>query len=92
MSAAQREPTPVAGIRRMPNDPRRAVNCVAAPLRAWTVRDLDTIDSVPRLVAAVGRSIREHGGERSSRHVDALLDERLAHAVADLAGTRQQST
>jgi hypothetical protein len=41
------------------------------------VRDLDTIDSELRLLAAVRWSIREHGGEPSSRHVDELLDERL---------------
>ena len=43
------------------------------------MRDLDTVDSEPRLLAAVRRSIREHGGEPSSRQVDELLDERLAH-------------
>jgi hypothetical protein len=31
------------------------------------------------LLAAVRWSIREHGGEPSSRQVDELLDERLAH-------------
>jgi hypothetical protein len=40
------------------------------------MRDLDTVDSEPRLLAAVRRSIREHGGEPSSRQVDEL-DERL---------------
>ncbi len=40
------------------------------------MRDLDTIDSELRLLAAVRWSIREHGGEPSSRQVDALLDER----------------
>ena len=40
--------------------------------------DLDTIDSELRLLAAVRWSIREHGGEPSSRHVDELLDERLS--------------
>jgi hypothetical protein len=30
-------------------------------------------------LAAVRWSIREHGGEPSSRQVDELLDERLAH-------------
>jgi hypothetical protein len=39
------------------------------------MRDLDTIDSELRLLAAVRRSIREHGGEPSSRQVDELLDE-----------------
>jgi hypothetical protein len=34
------------------------------------------IDSELRLLAAVRRSIREHGGEPSSRQVDELLDER----------------
>jgi hypothetical protein len=41
------------------------------------MRDLDTVDSELRLLAAMRRSIREHGGEPSSRQVDALLDERL---------------
>jgi hypothetical protein len=43
------------------------------------VRDLETIDAELRLQAAVFRSIRAQGGEPSSRHVDELLDERLAH-------------
>jgi hypothetical protein len=34
------------------------------------MRDLDTIDSELRLLAAVRRSIREHGREPSSRQVD----------------------
>jgi len=40
------------------------VNCVA-PGRAFTLspmRDLDTIDSEPRLVAALRRAARERGG------------------------------
>jgi hypothetical protein len=40
------------------------------------MRDLDTIDSELRLVAAVRWSIREHGGEPSSHLVDELFDER----------------
>jgi hypothetical protein len=41
------------------------------------MRDLDTVDSELRLLAAVRwSSIREHGGEPSSRHVHELLDER----------------
>jgi hypothetical protein len=40
--------------------------------------DLETIDSELRLIAAVRWSIREHGGEPSSRQVDELLGERLA--------------
>ena len=51
----------------------------ALPLRFGTMRDLDTIDSELRLLVAVRWSIREHGGEPSSRQVDELLDERLAH-------------
>jgi hypothetical protein len=43
------------------------------------MRDIETIDGEPWLLAAVRRSIREHGGEPSSRQVDELLDERLAH-------------
>jgi hypothetical protein len=43
------------------------------------MRDRETIDSELRLLTAVRRSIREHGGEPSSRQVDELLDERLAH-------------
>jgi hypothetical protein len=46
------------------------------------MRDLDTIDSELRLLAAVRWSIREHGGEPSSRQVDELLDER-----AELTGS-----
>jgi len=34
------------------------------------MRDLDTVDSELRLLAAVRRSIREHVGEPSSRQVD----------------------
>jgi hypothetical protein len=37
------------------------------------MRDLEVIDSELRLLAAVRRSIREHGGEPSSRQVDELL-------------------
>jgi hypothetical protein len=36
------------------------------------MHDLETIDSELRLLAAVRRSIREHGGEPSSRQVDEL--------------------
>ncbi|MGB7868790.1 MAG: hypothetical protein WBM01_11025 [Mycobacterium sp.] len=43
------------------------------------MRDLDTIDSELRLLAAVRWSIREHGGKPSSRQVDEWLDERLTH-------------
>jgi hypothetical protein len=53
---------------------------VAAGPRIYAprMRDLETIDSELRLLAAVRWSIREHGGEPSSRQVDKLLDERLA--------------
>jgi hypothetical protein len=47
-------------------------------LRFGDMRDREAIDSVLRLLAAVRRSIREHGGEPSSRQIDELLDERLA--------------
>jgi hypothetical protein len=40
------------------------------------MRDLDTIESELRLLAAVRWSIREYGGEPSSRQVHELLDER----------------
>jgi hypothetical protein len=40
------------------------------------MRDHATIDAELRLLAAVRWSIREHGGEPSSRYVDELLDER----------------
>jgi hypothetical protein len=42
------------------------------------MRDLDTIDSELRLLAAVRWSVREHGGEPSSRQIDELLDGRNA--------------
>ena len=37
------------------------------------VRDIETIDSELRLLAAVRRSIREHSGEPSSRQVDEFM-------------------
>lgn len=43
------------------------------------MRDRETIDSELRFLAAVRWSIREHGGEPSSRQVNELVDERLAH-------------
>ena len=47
--------------------------------QASVVRERETIDSELRLLAAVRWSIREHGGEPSSRQIDELLDERLAN-------------
>jgi hypothetical protein len=60
------------------------LGCVAVAVstsdRVLSVRrDHDIIDSELRLLAAVRRSIREHGIEPSHREVDELLDERLAH-------------
>lgn len=59
--------------------------CGGKEMHAWPtksegrrVRDVETIDAELRLEAAARRSIREHGGEPSSRDVDELLDERLA--------------
>ena len=48
------------------------------------MRDWEIIDSEAAgpLLAGVRRAIREHGGEPSSRQVDKLLDERLAHRRA----------
>lgn len=43
------------------------------------MRDRDAIDAELRRLAALRRSIREQGGELSSRQVDELLDERLGH-------------
>jgi len=43
------------------------------------MRDQEVIDNELRLLAAMRRSIREHGGKPSSRQVDELLDERLSH-------------
>jgi hypothetical protein len=54
------------------------MSCRAA-LGSAQAGDLDTIDSGLRLLAAVRWSIREHGGEPSSRQVDELLDERNGH-------------
>jgi hypothetical protein len=47
------------------------------------MRDRESIDSELRPLAAVRRSIREHGGEPSSRQVDELLDERALTFPAD---------
>lgn len=52
---------------------------IDALLYAQDMRDRDTIDSELRRLAAMRRSIGEHGGELSSRRVDELLDERLGH-------------
>jgi hypothetical protein len=43
------------------------------------MRDRETIDSELRRLAAMRRSLREPGGELSSRQIDELLDERLGH-------------
>ena len=43
------------------------------------MRDRETIDSELRRIASMRRSIREQGGQPSSRQVDELLDERLGH-------------
>jgi uncharacterized protein DUF732 len=43
------------------------------------MRDQKTIDSELRRLAELRRSIRDHGGELSSRQIDDLLDERLGH-------------
>jgi hypothetical protein len=40
------------------------------------VRDLDAIDYELRLLAAVRRTIREHGVEPTTGQIDELLDER----------------
>jgi Protein of unknown function (DUF732) len=50
------------------------------------MRDRETIDSELRLIALARRSIRERGGQPSSREVDELLDERLGQR-ADAAET-----
>jgi hypothetical protein len=55
------------------------------------VRDREIIDSELLLITAVRRTIREHGGEPSSRQVDKLLDERLAHRGPGPARTRQST-
>ena len=54
----------------------------ARPLGFATMRDRETIDSELRLLSAVRRSIREHGGEPSIRQVDELLDERAYRTAA----------
>jgi hypothetical protein len=51
-------------------------NIVANRLKIDLVRTRDEIDDELRLLAAVRRSIREQGGESSSRQVDELLDEK----------------
>jgi hypothetical protein len=62
------------------NEPLGELRRADRPLRlSSAMRDLETIDSELRLLAAVRPSIREHGGEPSSRQVDKLLDERLGH-------------
>ncbi|OCB18010.1 hypothetical protein A5674_11160 [Mycobacterium malmoense] len=43
------------------------------------MRDRETIDAELRRIASGRRSVRERGGESSSRELDELLDELLAH-------------
>jgi len=45
------------------------------------MRDREAIDSELRLIAERRRSLREQGGQPSSRQLDELLDERLAHGA-----------
>jgi len=45
------------------------------------MRDRETIDSELRRIALGRRSLREQGGQPSSREVDELLDELLAHST-----------
>jgi Protein of unknown function (DUF732) len=57
------------------------------------MRDRETIDSELRRIALGRRSVPEHGGQPSSREVDELLDELLAHSAGashtDAAQTRE---
>ena len=55
------------------------------------MRDRETIDSELRELAAVRRSIREHGGQLSTRQIDELLDERLGHRPAAAENTASQT-
>jgi hypothetical protein len=62
------------------------------------VRDIDTIDSELRLLAAVRRSIREHGGEPSSRQRRRIVEratpanvQATAWTLADLASLSKSS-
>lgn len=50
-------------------------------LKLVDMRDRETIDSELRRIALGRRSIREQGGQPSSRGVDELLDELLAHSA-----------
>lgn len=52
------------------------------------MRDRETIDSELRRIALGRRSVRERGGQPSSREIDELLDELLAHS----AGTSVPNT
>ncbi|OBG76160.1 hypothetical protein A9X03_01135 [Mycobacterium sp. E1715] len=45
------------------------------------MRDRETIDSELRRIALGRRSVRERGGQPSSREIDELLDELLAHST-----------
>jgi hypothetical protein len=53
------------------------ISCRFGKSYARLMCDLESIDAELRPLAAVLWSIREHGGEPSSRQADALLDERF---------------
>jgi hypothetical protein len=51
------------------------LRCADRMRKLPAMRDLETIDSELRLLAAVRRSIRKHGGEPSSRHAAGRMQE-----------------
>lgn len=54
------------------------------------MRDRETIDAELRRIALARRSIHRQGGQPSSREVDELLDELLAHSAGQ--AVRDQAT
>jgi hypothetical protein len=76
------------------NEPLSELRCDASPRKLPAVRDLDTIDSELRLVAAVRGAVRAEGGPLpSAAPMDELLDERLAHRGRGrrVSGSQQRS-
>ena len=69
------------------------MTCAAGAIRTLgVVRDVETIDSELRLLAAVRRSIRDHGGDRQVARSTNCLMSGLAHCGRRESGVLELSS